>query len=208
MPLIGVHFSMPTLNARQEAFVRCLVEGKCQKQAYVDAGYKDTHWAETNASRLTRNDKVAARLLELQAKAADKAVLTRESIMDALKQVADRCMQAKPIMGRDGRPTGQFRFNASGANRALELMGRALGMFVDKVRHERQDPVRPPADGRGMVARVRPTEAARGQTLRPKHHRCYRRPQRNEDFWRSAMFAWIDRPLARGDQRSQADRPP
>ena len=46
-------------------------------------------------------------------------------------------MQAVPVLDRDGNPMGSYNFNASGANRALELMGKHLGMFIDKIEHRR-----------------------------------------------------------------------
>lgn len=41
-------------------------------------------------------------------------------------------MQAVPVVDRHGGPTGEFRFDAAGALRALELIGRELGMFVER----------------------------------------------------------------------------
>ena len=31
--------------------------------------------------------------------------------------------------------TGEYKFDSAGANRATELLGKHLGMFVDKVEH-------------------------------------------------------------------------
>ena len=44
-------------------------------------------------------------------------------------------MQAEPARDAKGRETGVFQFQASGANRALELLGRELGMFRDQSDH-------------------------------------------------------------------------
>jgi hypothetical protein len=33
---------------------------------------------------------------------------------------------------RNGKPTGKYTLNATGANRALGLLGMKLGMFVDQ----------------------------------------------------------------------------
>jgi hypothetical protein len=43
-------------------------------------------------------------------------------------------MQHQPVLDSHGEPTGQYRFDAAGANRALELLGRHFAMFTDKVR--------------------------------------------------------------------------
>lgn len=52
-----------------------------------------------------------------------------------LREVAERTMQAVPVTDSKGEPTGAWTFNAAGANRALELLGRELGMFVDRKDH-------------------------------------------------------------------------
>jgi hypothetical protein len=39
-------------------------------------------------------------------------------------EVFERCMQHKPVLDKDGNPTGEYRFDSAGAARALELMGK------------------------------------------------------------------------------------
>jgi hypothetical protein len=41
-------------------------------------------------------------------------------------------MQAEPVRDKDGNPTGEYRYDGAVANKALELLGRHLGMFADK----------------------------------------------------------------------------
>lgn len=56
-------------------------------------------------------------------------------VLANLKEVAHRCMQAKPVMVRvDGKmkESGEYKFDSAGATRALELIGKHLAMFVDK----------------------------------------------------------------------------
>jgi len=48
--------------------------------------------------------------------------LNRDWILYNLKCVLSRCMQAEPVI-REGKETGQYTFNASGALKALELIG-------------------------------------------------------------------------------------
>jgi phage terminase small subunit len=79
---------MPALsNPRHERFAQELAKGKSQAEAYQIAGYEPS---EPNASRLTRNDKVQARVAELQERAAIKTELTIASITERLLQIADK----------------------------------------------------------------------------------------------------------------------
>lgn len=43
-----------------------------------------------------------------------------------------RAMQHRPVLDGKGRQTGVFRYQGQVANRALELIGKELGMFVDR----------------------------------------------------------------------------
>jgi hypothetical protein len=41
-------------------------------------------------------------------------------------------MTAEPVLDRDGRPTGEYIYAGAIANRALELLGKEIGMFIDR----------------------------------------------------------------------------
>jgi phage terminase small subunit len=101
-------------NARHERFAQELAKGKSQSEAYQNAGYEPS---EPNASRLTRNDKVQARVAELQARAVENVMLSREWV---LEQLVDNAAKAK--LAGDFGPS----------NQALNLLGKELGMFVER----------------------------------------------------------------------------
>jgi phage terminase small subunit len=70
-------------------------------------------------------EKVAERMSE-------KIAVTREWVIAKLVENADRAMQATPVTDAAGRPTGEYRWDGNVANRALELLGKECGMFVDR----------------------------------------------------------------------------
>lgn len=80
---------------------------------------------------------VDARLAVLDRRAKSNAMYVRERLVE----VVERCMQKEQVLEKgideDGKvamvPTGEWAFNAQGANKALELLGRHHGMFGDKV---------------------------------------------------------------------------
>jgi hypothetical protein len=95
--------------------------------------------------RLLKSVEIRQRLVELRnlpaagARAEEKFVevmndisTERKWVLSSLKDVAKRCMQTEPVRDSKGRPTGEYTFQASGANRALELLGKEYGMFVDR----------------------------------------------------------------------------
>jgi phage terminase small subunit len=105
--------------------------------AYKRAGYiAEGNSAEVNANRLLRNAKVKEYIDSKQKKLEVKTELTAQWVLDNLKTVVERCMMAEPVMIRVGNhmeESGEYTFQAPGANRALELIGKHLGMFTDKI---------------------------------------------------------------------------
>jgi phage terminase small subunit len=83
---------MPVLsNSRHERFAQALASGKSQSEAYVAAGYK---YDEPNASRLTRNDKIRARVTELQGNVAKRVEVTLESLLEEAEEIRQRALEA------------------------------------------------------------------------------------------------------------------
>ncbi|MGE0723255.1 MAG: hypothetical protein AB7O45_02710 [Alphaproteobacteria bacterium] len=131
---------MPELtNDRHERFAKRVAGGVAASIAYVEVGFKakNSKTAEACASRLLATAKVRERVAELRADLASAAqrasLLTREWVIDRLQENAERAMQARPVLNAEGNPTGEYRYEGNVANRALELLGKELGMFRERV---------------------------------------------------------------------------
>jgi phage terminase small subunit len=84
---------MPALsNAKHERFAQELAKGATQAEAYVSAGYAPS---EPNASRLTSNEKVQARVAEILDRAAIRSEITVASITERLLAIAAKGEQSK-----------------------------------------------------------------------------------------------------------------
>jgi len=127
---------MPLLrNPRHEKFCEMVASGVRPSQAYVSVGYSETGACQA-ASRLLRRVDVRARISEIHTAALESAVercaLSRAWALESLQSVAQRCMQAEPAANSKGEKNGMYTFNAAGATRALELLGRQLGLFTER----------------------------------------------------------------------------
>ncbi len=122
-------YSTPLKNARHEKFVLGLLAGKTADQAHTDAGYKPDH---RNAGRMTTNDDIQGRLAFLQGQVAEKAVIDAAWVTKRLVENVERAMQAGEVTDAEGRPTGVYTYQGAVANKALELLGRNIGMFKDE----------------------------------------------------------------------------
>lgn len=76
---------MPTLsNPKHERFAQELAKGRSQAEAYAEAGYKPS---EPHASRLASNGKVSARVQEIVQRAAKRAEVTIESLIQEAAEI-------------------------------------------------------------------------------------------------------------------------
>jgi phage terminase small subunit len=116
-------------NPRHERFAQELVLGRPASDAYVAAGFR---YNEGNAIRLKGNEKVSARVAELQSRAAAAVQISREWVIEHLVENVNRAMQHVEVKDRQGKTTGEYKYDGGVANRALELLGKELGMFVDR----------------------------------------------------------------------------
>ena len=136
------------LTKKQQVFAMLVASGMSQADAYTKAyntsGNPGT--VRSEAGKVARKPAVAATIERLKAETAAELAksmkhdlgLDRVFVLSNLKEVVERCMEHAPVRGRDGKPIpGQYTFDAKGANQALMLIGKELGMFVERreVRH-------------------------------------------------------------------------
>lgn len=88
---------MPALdNPKHERFAQLLAKGKTQTEAYVEAGYKAD---DGNAARLTGNDKVQARVAEIQERAATRVEVSVASLTANLLRIAQKAEKLSEAPG-------------------------------------------------------------------------------------------------------------
>ncbi len=109
----------------------------------VRAGYSE-RTAMVQASRLLKNVKVAAAVKQARRGRMERTEIDQDWVIKGLVENYNP-MEAVPVLDAKGEPTGQYTYNGAVANRALELAGRHLGMFIDRsevdVTHHKADPL-------------------------------------------------------------------
>lgn len=127
------------LSEKHETFVREYMVDLNATQAAIRAGYSPKT-AKQQGSRLLTKADIRARIDELQNIRAEKLELDADWVLRRFVAVYDRCMKSEPVMkwdyeARELVETGEYTFDSSGANRSLELIGKHLGMFKEKIEH-------------------------------------------------------------------------
>lgn len=126
------------LTVRRQRFVDAYLVDPNATQAAIAAGYSKKG-ASSEGERLLRNVEVAAAIAEGQRKRAERVELTQDYVLTRIRDNVERAMQAEAVTDHEGNETGLYTYQGSVANRGLELLGKHLGMFGDKIDHRFPD---------------------------------------------------------------------
>ena len=123
------------LSPRQATFVNEYIIDSNATQAAIRAGYSEKT-AGQHASRLLKDVKIQAAMQERQKELAKASQITQEFVLNGLRENYERAMQLIKVPGTDGAPSGEYKYDGSVANKALELLGKHLAMFTERVEME------------------------------------------------------------------------
>ena len=145
---------MPKLTDKQKEFVRQYLVDLNATQAAIRAGYS-VKTAYRQGADLLQKTSIREAIEKAQAKRARRVEVTQDYVLSNLVEVVERTMQRAPVLDRKGEQVTDeegravWTFDAKGANRALELLGKHLGIFTDKVKAEVSGP-----DGGPMASEI------------------------------------------------------
>ena len=126
---------MADLTNKQKMFVAEYLKDLNATEAAIRAGYSPKN-AAAIASRLVKKSQVDEAIKAAMAERANRVNLDAQWVLKRLTEISDRCMDAEPVLIREGNKwveSGEWKFDSAGANRATELIGKHLGMFRDKL---------------------------------------------------------------------------
>lgn len=121
------------MTDRQECFCREYILDYNGTQAAKRAGYSEKS-AYSQAGRLLKNAEILARVRELQHEQVERLSVSADYVVLKLMETREKCMEPVPVLDSNGNQTGEYTFDSKGALRALELLGRHLGMFDDRLK--------------------------------------------------------------------------
>ncbi len=153
------HSDRADLTDRQRRFIDEYLVDLNGADAARRAGYSASR-AKNEAFELLNDPRIQAAVKAAIDERRARVQLDQDYVLGNLIEVTERCMQRAPVMKREGRAMVQatdeegrhvWEFNASGATKALELLGKHLALFTEKHQHSGHD---------GGAIKIEPTEAA------------------------------------------------
>jgi phage terminase small subunit len=124
------------LTDKQKRFVEEYLIDLNATQAAIRAGYSEKT-ADRIGPELLGKTWVKQAIIEKQKERSERVKIDTDWVLARLKLISDRCVQGEPVMKynhetKEYEPTGEWKFDSAGANRATELIGKHLGMFIER----------------------------------------------------------------------------
>ncbi len=125
---------MAKLTDKQEMFCKEYIIDLNATQAAIRAGYSEKTANEQGCQNLAKLS-IQERIAELKEDREKRLVIDADWVLQQAVKVHMMCMQAEPVMV-SGEPTGEYKFDSSGANKALELVGKHVNIQAWKEKTE------------------------------------------------------------------------
>ncbi|HIF5510040.1 terminase small subunit [Pasteurella multocida] len=131
------------LTDKQKRFVEEYLIDLNATQAAIRAGYAEKA-ANREGSRLLSNVDIQEAIQKAQNTRAERVQISQDDVLRDLMELRDMCMGRKSFIVTDTVKNNQegtvntvdnhvYAFEPAGANKALELLGKHLGMFKERV---------------------------------------------------------------------------
>jgi phage terminase small subunit len=129
-----------SLTELQERFCQEYLVDCNASAAAVRAGYSGAKQGYT----LMEIPDIRERIRVLQDERAVRLQVKADWVIQNLREIVNRCMELEPVTEKGqlvldtdtfGEVRAVVKFDARGATTALQLLGKHIGMFVDKVEH-------------------------------------------------------------------------
>ena len=119
------------LTPKQARFVEEYLVDLNATQAAIRAGYSEKTARQVASENLSK-PYIQEAVAQAPRERSERTKVDQDWVIERLIAIHDAAMGAHPVYDKEGEEKG-FTFNPNAANRALELLGRHLGMFTDRL---------------------------------------------------------------------------
>lgn len=132
---------MSDLTDKQARFVEEYLVDLNATQAAIRAGYSQDTARQMGAENLSK-PVIADAIARAQQARTKRTQVDQDYVVHGIRETIERCKQAEPVLKANGEPVmvdtpdGEqapaYKFESSSVLKGYELLGRHLGMFMDK----------------------------------------------------------------------------
>lgn len=153
---------MGRIRDKQELFCNEYIIDLNATQAAIRAGYSEKT-AQEQSSRLLSNVIIQDRISELKLGRIERVKIDADWVLVSAKKVFDRCMQEEEIKSDDGAVIGQYKFEHSGANKALEIIGKHVKVRAFEKEEESENVGQPLSISFNIADAVKDVKVTKGE---------------------------------------------
>ena len=100
--------------------------------AAIRCGYSEKSATQISVELMAR-PQIKAAVSACLALRAKRSEITADYVLEVIRDTVERCRQAEQVKDKEGKPTGEYKFDAQAVLKGAELLGKHLAMFTDKV---------------------------------------------------------------------------
>lgn len=125
------------LTEKQKLFVSAYLKTLNATKAAQEAGYSSRN-ASKIGFQLLEKPRIRAAIEEAQQARQARTLVTVDYVVSSLREVVERCLQRVPVVNirgeqaQDEEGRNVWKFDSTGANKALELLGRHVNAFGER----------------------------------------------------------------------------
>ena len=116
------------MNEKQKQFCEEYIIDLNGTQAAIRAGYS-AKTANEQAAQLLAKLSIQEYIQDIKNKRSERVKYSQDELMRDILEVKNRCMQANPVLDKEGNETGIWKFDSNGANKALDMLAKHVGFY-------------------------------------------------------------------------------
>ena len=131
------------LTAKQEMFVQEYLVDLNATQAAIRAGYSEKTAALIGCENI-RKPNIASAIVKAKAERVEKVKIDAAYVLRQAVKLHERCMQEVPVLDHNGKESGEYKFEHTGAAKGLDIIGKHVDIKAfDNSRVLKGDPENP-----------------------------------------------------------------